>query len=83
MTTTDLRERGLDYLSCGNDRRLDELDNHVHDVIVVNDLPVALGIPVTGASFAIAEWAMYHYRDGKIAGMHFLLDVAAAHEQLS
>ena len=129
MTTTDLRERWLDYLSCGNDRRSDELDNHVHDEIVFNDLPVALtdyaaaiagniaavpdfrwtvdelvvqddtvavrltdtgtpmdewlGIPVTGASFAIAEWAMYHYRDGKIAGMHFLLDVAAAREQLS
>ena len=41
-----------------------------------------LGIPPTGAGFAIAEWALYRYRDDRIASMHFLLDVPAAREQL-
>lgn len=127
-TSTDLRERWLDYLSYCNDRRLDELGDHVHEQITFNDEPVALadyaaaiagntavvpdfswtvedlvvdgdtvavrltdtgtptgewlGIAPTGASFTIAEWALYHYRDDKIAGMHFLLDVPAAREQL-
>ena len=127
----DLRDRWLDYLSYCNDRRLDELANHVHDTIVFNDEPIViadyaaaiagnitavpdyhwtvediavdavndtvavrltdtgtpvrewLGIPPSGASFTIAEWAIYHYRDDKIAGMHFILDVPAAREQLS
>lgn len=126
---TDLRERWLDYLSCCNERRLDELDEHVHDRITFNDEPVSRedyaasiaanlsavpdfrwdvedllvqdqtvavrltdtgtptapwsGVPATGAGFRIAEWAMYRYRDGRIAAMHFLLDVPTAQRQLS
>ena len=126
---TDLRERWLDYLSYCNERRLDELDDHVHDQITFNDEPVSrddyaaaiagnltavpdfrwsvedlvvqgetvavrltdtgtptadwLGIQATGESFRITEWAMYHYRDDKIAAMHFLLDVPTAQQQLS
>lgn len=126
---TDLRARWLGYLTSLNDRRLDQLGDHVHDEIAFNGQPVALadyaaaiagnidlvpdfrwsvedlvvegdvvavrltdtgtptgtwlGIPPTGASFSIAEWAVYRYRGGRIAGMHFLLDVPAAREQLN
>ena len=41
-----------------------------------------LGIEPTGRRFRIAEWAMYYFRGSKIAGMHFLLDTAAARDQL-
>ena len=128
---TDLRTRWLDYLSYCNDRRLDELSDHVHETIEFNDEPVALteyaaaiagniaavpdfhwtveeivvneedatvavrltdtgtpvaewlGIPPTGDGFRIAEWAIYHYRECRIAAMHFLLDVATARDQLA
>ena len=128
---SDLRQRWLDYLSYCNDRRLNELGDHVHDTIYFNDQLVTLtdyvaaiagniavvpdfhwavedlvvdtdrqnvavrltdtgtphdewlDIAPVGASFRIAEWAVYHYRDNKIASMHFLLDTAAARAQLT
>ena len=125
---TDLRARWLDYLSCLNGRRLEELGDHVHDEIMFNDDPVSraeyaaaiasntsvvpdfhwhvedlvvqgdtvavrltdtgtptgtwLDVPASGASFRISEWALYRYRGDRVAGMHYLLDVPAAREQL-
>ena len=41
-----------------------------------------LGIPPTGRSFEIAEFATYHVRDGRIAAMWFLLDQPTAARQV-
>ena len=42
-----------------------------------------LGIPSTGRSFKIGEYAWYRFRDGRIAEMWFVLDQPLAAAQVS
>ena len=42
-----------------------------------------LGNPPTGNTFTATEFAAYHFRNGKIAAMWFLLDLSAISDQLT
>lgn len=94
--STTSRSPRADYTAAiaGNIAVVPDFRWSVEDIVVEDDTVAVrltdtgtptgtwLGIPPTGASFEIAEWALYRYRGDRIAGMHFLLDVPAARDQL-
>ena len=42
-----------------------------------------LGMTAIGRSFRVQEMAFYHFRNGKVAAMWFLLDITALQQQLA